>query len=398
MKGNRRSATAACRSAGVAVGWFIVLATASQSGANAPTDVGIGKSASLQELYAFLQVQEPDGDWTPLLLPDDCSMEWVVWPNPDYPTGFCLGRWRVTNRDYCRDVDLCLCETFKQCSGRRATDVCDRAGSGCTQEVFRHGKSGRQLETEMNSCRQQSSATASSVAAGGPYHYRWRLSATSSEFVCETQYMAGGMGVVTGPECGCKTARMCECRQEQLASAVELTEPESITDLNARKDPEDRLDDGSKVCETLQNRDLSVTARYAKLLADGAAMSDPESRTAFEYTVRLMHELDLVRPSAQEFVESDLAVPPCGVVDWLTVPSACEAEIPADPLAVTENCARLLSSHVQSQTITEELFGLCTEALRTISLHVYSDPACSDQVKDDVAAFAAALLDKANGG
>ena len=168
MTRNRRNATAT-GGYGLAtiVGGFLILATASGSGALPSPRVGISKSASLQELYAFLQVPPPQADiWGPPRLPEECSKDWVVWsdgagdPLPVPALQICRGRWRAENRDRCRSYDRCGCDQYRQCvSGRTVRDTCDQANN-CLQVMFQKNVSDSQRIGERDHCRAETSDAA----------------------------------------------------------------------------------------------------------------------------------------------------------------------------------------------------------------------------------------------
>jgi hypothetical protein len=402
MKGVRRRATVVSASVATAVALLIVASAMSRSEASSSLQIGVGKNATLEQLYAFLQVSAPvNGNWLPVQLPENCSMEWVVWPSQTHASGFCLGRWEAENSDMCRSVSICNgCELYNLCQqGRKAVDSC--TNGDCTVLVYQKNVSQSQRPAEIENCRQQSISCARTPAQDGPYNYRWWVSSTSSHnFVCETQFMAAAKNMVRASGCGCERAKKCVCQTENLVSGVELTKAEGLAELDGQIDhtePADVLE--AHHCETLQDSlSESATERHDKLLVRLNAETDASSRTAFQYTIRLMHELDMFRPTAEEFMESALAVPPCGVVAWLTGPPVCTSQVPAASLSVSDNCVRLLSNHVASGTITEDVFRVCTDALRTISLNSYDDSAadCTGQIQNDVAQFATALLEKAN--
>ena len=370
--------------------------------------IGISPHAPLAELYEFLQAQpSPDDNWAPIAAEEECSKDWVVWtPGPDDPNDpdppaerrDCLGRWRASNADWCTSEATCGCAQFATCfSGRKAVESCDLFPGACSQIVFQKNVPADQRNGENLNCRLQTRDIARNAADGGPYHYRWIITAGGGfNFVCKAQYMVTPRRVVTGAECGCQTVGTCQCATEQLASGVGLTQPAGVAELTAQTDlNEDML--GAASCETFQEQaSLAPQARHDALTL-GLATGDSQSHSAFEYTLRLMHELDMVRPTATELVGSGLAFPQCGVLGWLSVAPSCAAEVPATPFARSNNCARLLSSHVQGGTITEDVFRACTDALRTISLNPYTDTACGQDVKAQVAAFATALRDKAIG-
>lgn len=405
VQGKKRSSTTIWAVAATAVGWLL-LASASSSGAVPPT-VGIGRDASLADLYEYLQVPPPRAvNWAPTPMSVECSKDWVVWsdgPNdPLPPTNqqICRGRWRGSNHDYCRSA-ACGCEMYRQCSVRWAMDVCERSGQGstCAEVLYQRNVSEAQRPAERTNCRQQVLSRVRERAGGGPYRYWSQVSANSNfNFVCAAQYAVTPVRTARVPDCGCQTVAMCEnpCRTEAVASSVALTRDEAVIALEDQNDPEDEIVESSLDCETHQDDgSLSASSRYDGLTV-GSGASDPASRIAFQSTKRLMHELDMMRPTAEDFVRSALAIPGCGVSTWLTTSAACEDQVPVEPFAASINCARLLSSHVGAPTITEDVYRLCTDTLRTIAQAPYSDDTCRSEVQEDVAQLARALRDKAN--
>jgi len=402
VKGTRRGFLYTGGAAATAVGCLLV--AASPSGAVSPT-VGIGKNATLAELYTYLGVPPPQAaSWAPELLPENCSKDWVVWsdgssdPLPPADQQVCLGRWRGSNADYCRDT-RCGCDQFRQCSIRWAADVCEQSSS-CAEVIFQKRVTESQRPAERALCAQQARDRASSRSGGGVYRFWWRVGSNASfNFVCEAQYAVTPLRSARVPDCGCQTATMCEapCRTEAVASAVGLTRPEAATQLEDQNDQEDQIDESSLDCETRQDEgNLSVSARYTAMTS-GSAAADLGSRLAFQKTKRLMHELDMVRPTAEELVHSALASPGCGVSTWLTTSSGtCADELPFEPFVAANNCARLLASHVVAPTITEDVYRLCTDALRAIAQAPYADATCRSEVQEDVAQLARALRSKAN--
>jgi hypothetical protein len=404
VRRNARTVPVAVGLATFAVAGATLLAKAGPQ-ATASTVIGIGKNASLAELYAFLQVSPPpSANWTPILRPEECSMDWVLWsdgsvgdPLPPDDEKICLGRWRATHVDQCRGSH-CDCEVHTpSCqSGRILTDVC-MTSANCANVLFQKNIPSPELPAEHARCRQNASDHARMVAEGGPYHYWSRLvQMANGTYVCEAKYMAAKRRILTAPNCGCQQRELCECGRRPIATPdVGSSQTDGILDLLGLLGTGDSLADIK--CETLQQLGaLPVSDRYNEIVA-GRGTTDPLSRQAFEYTQRLMHELDLVRPTAEDFMQSTLAAPLCGVERWLTVAEPCRSQVPDEPFLVSNNCARLLSSHVVSPTITDEVFMQCTAALATISQAPYSDTTCRDDIKEEIAFFSTALLDKAIG-
>ncbi len=383
--------------------------------ARGPTSNAI-EAQSLASLYSYLNVPAPMGG----LAAEEalaCPMDWVVWSPPqsgDPTAKICLGRWRATNSDRCRDVDRCSCETYKTCTnGRIYTDACMASGEGCEcmqsdgvieecnhVDLFRTNVSTWIQEVNQRArCRSEAAAAAAALADGGPTHvHTWDAAGGGYNFICKAQYAAAAPRTGRLAECGCEQVAACECSREEISTAAGFTQAQGQTALVAQIDRgEDVLEEVA--CETLQNQSIAdMAARYEQLEAAAAAVEDEVSRGAMEATQRLMAEFNMVSSPVETLLGSTQEAPACGMSDWRGgMTASCAQQIAAGPGRAAQNCARLVSSHVAASLHTQEVFDACIEELRTVLNSTYSSPACTQEVRNQGALLACQLLKRFSG-